>query len=203
MLISLKSLFFPTDRPRGCSNANETANHVPPKVGVRSEEATLRETPADLTKVKTPDSASIELDGLSPFKTALDRWVAEPVDSGEQRQEAANRILKCEKNQETQLDLSNLYLTTLPDVFGWLGQLNALNFLNNCLKSLPDSIGGLQNLQVFSFGGNPLESLPETFAQLKNLKEVHVVCMQQLATFAGSRMNTFRRIKADPVAKMK
>ena len=65
-------------------------------------------------------------------------------------------------------------LTILPDWIGSLSNLKELNVTRNQLTSLPDSIGNLTNLKELSIGGNSLTSLPDSIGNLTNLKTIYV-----------------------------
>ena len=60
--------------------------------------------------------------------------------------EAENRIQKALKNEQTDLDLSDLRLEFLPESLGQLTSLGSLDLSNNQLTDLPESMGRLTKL---------------------------------------------------------
>ena len=72
------------------------------------------------------------------------------------------------------LDLSNNQLASLPDSISQLANLQWLDFSNNQLASLPDSISQLTNLQGLDLSNNQLASLPDSIGQLANLQELYI-----------------------------
>ena len=63
-------------------------------------------------------------------------------------QEALERIEEAARTGATELGLSDLGLTTLPDSLAQLQSLQTLNVGNNQLTALPDSLAQLQSLQT-------------------------------------------------------
>ena len=89
-------------------------------------------------------------------------------------QEALERIEEAARTGATELGLSDLGLTTLPDSLAQLQSLQTLYVHNNQLTALPDSLAQLRNLQVLTAYGNQLKELPGSLAQLQNLQELSV-----------------------------
>lgn len=121
--------------------------------------------------LKTITAISIYNFGIqySPFlipyvqmSISLDKWIAtKPKENYEDRQEAKKRILKCYWNNNTNLYLQNLNLTTLPDCIGNLSNLTYMTVRYNRLSSLPDSIGSLPNLTHLNLACNEFTKMPD------------------------------------------
>ena len=89
---------------------------------------------------------------------ALDAWVAESSPE-EKCAEARAKILYYLKTPAlTSLDLSNLGLKSLPNIFNVQGfkKTTTLNLDNNQLAALPPSFGNLARLTYLDLSGNPL-----------------------------------------------
>src|SRR5262245_20790536 len=84
--------------------------------------------------------------------------------------EAERRIAKAARDQQVELDLSQLGLETLAESVAKLFNLQTLNLNHNQLSSLPDSIAKLSNLQTLILNGNQLSSLPDSITKLSNLQ---------------------------------
>ncbi|MEH1857867.1 MAG: hypothetical protein V7L21_07690 [Nostoc sp.] len=102
-------------------------------------------------------------------------------------------IDRAAKEKWTELDLSGMGLTELPQEIGRLTHLTIL-LLNhsasrcrdfsqrssiissndNNIKSLPSEIGNLTNLQFISIRNNKLTTLPKSFGKLVNLKKLNL-----------------------------
>ncbi|KAI9087588.1 hypothetical protein K1719_030458 [Acacia pycnantha] len=72
------------------------------------------------------------------------------------------------------LDLPGRRLRFLPEAFGRIPGLVALNLSNNLLEVIPDSIAGLQSLEELNVSSNLLESLPDSIGFLQKLKFLKV-----------------------------
>ncbi|KAL6493498.1 hypothetical protein OROGR_032277 [Orobanche gracilis] len=68
------------------------------------------------------------------------------------------------------VDLSGRRLSILPEAFGRLKSLVALNLSNSQLQVVPDSIAGLENLEELNLSSNLLESLPDSIGLLFKLR---------------------------------
>jgi Leucine-rich repeat (LRR) protein len=82
------------------------------------------------------------------------------------------RIEKAKKEQATELDLSNLDLTVLPNELGQLTYLKKLNLSKNNLQVLSGVIGKLKKLEFLNLWSNSLNNLPAEIEQLKALNEI-------------------------------
>ncbi len=88
------------------------------------------------------------------------------------RIEASSRILNCWRGQWKTLDLSYLYLTSLPDAFQPLaGHLQVLLLHNQHFEIWPEEINVLKKLKTLGVAGGRLASLTgmEIFPELKEL----------------------------------
>ena len=99
------------------------------------------------------------------FVADLGAWVAQ-AGPGEQRGEAARRMLASWDHDTETLDLSGLALTQLPAGIGELYQIAQLNFSNNRLTSLPNALNRLEYLDTLRLSNNRLDHLPEVLASL-------------------------------------
>ncbi len=120
-----------------------------------------------------------------------------PGDDSPGMAEARKRIEKARREGSTELSLSRLQLTTLPEALGqltalqtlWLdnnqfttlpealGQLTALQHLRldkNQITTLPDALGQLTALQVLWLHNNQLTTLPEVLGRLHALQMLHL-----------------------------
>ena len=112
-------------------------------------------------------------------------------------QKAIKRIEEAKKNNSTELDLSDLKLTEIPESITDLKNLNKLDFHNNLIKDIPEYIIKLKTLKELyvyenrlteipeyvvelkkirklSFGNNKLCVIPEAISKLNNLKELYL-----------------------------
>jgi hypothetical protein len=83
--------------------------------------------------------------------------------------EAQRRIDEALASGATELDLSGLGLTKLPDSIGQLMNLQNLDVNDNRLTMLPDNIGQLTNLYHLKLINNQLQTLPDSIGNLQNL----------------------------------
>ncbi|KAL1814646.1 hypothetical protein ACET3Z_017220 [Daucus carota] len=99
----------------------------------------------------------------------------EVAEGSEEVNEDVVRILQ-EANQKDveRIDLSDRGVRFLPEAFGKIRTLVALNLSVNQLQLIPDSIAGLENLEELNLSSNMLESLPESIGLLLNLKTLDV-----------------------------
>ncbi len=108
------------------------------------------------------------------FQSNLTDWAAGYRD----RLQARCRILAFLNDPaQSQLNLSSLELTDLPDIFSrraFSSRLKNLNLNNTRLTSLPESFGDLLALQDLCLDNTPLTSLPESFGSLISLQWLHL-----------------------------
>ena len=92
--------------------------------------------------------------------------------------EAERRIEEALQEGATELDLSNLALTEVPESIGQLTQLEKLVLggwskdSQNQLTGLPDEIANLTQLQELNLSYNQFIGLPDAIANLTQLKEL-------------------------------
>ena len=85
-------------------------------------------------------------------------------------QDLMNSEYFIEDNHITKLKLIESNLTTLPESFGNLKNLQELKLVGNKLTKLPKSFGNLKNLSILELNIHNLPSLPENFGNLVNLR---------------------------------
>lgn len=84
-----------------------------------------------------------------------------------------NELLRCPGTRE--LDLSNNYLTDLPEkLFRMCQWIERLSVNNNKITTMPDSIGILRNLKVLNVSNNQLTAIPESIIKVPNLEIIRV-----------------------------
>ncbi|WP_220017443.1 leucine-rich repeat domain-containing protein [Candidatus Rhabdochlamydia oedothoracis] len=115
----------------------------------------------------------------SSCETILKTWV-EKDPRGEDRITAQEKIrallgLSGFQRKET-LDLKNLNLTSLPDIFNnpCFHQLKHLDLSCNQLTTLPESFGNLQALTYLDLTNNQLTTLPASFRKLQALTNLYL-----------------------------
>ena len=74
----------------------------------------------------------------------------------------------------TTLDLSNKYLTVLPEMIGQLTELEELHLDDNQLIELPEIVGQLIKLRSLYLDENQLTELPAWLRNLKLLKQLYL-----------------------------
>jgi len=89
-------------------------------------------------------------------------------------QEAVRRIDRARLDGVTELDLSYMGLTEVPEVLGELTGLQVLNLWENQISSIPEAIGQLTSLQVLFLSGNQISSIPEVLGQLTGLQVLYL-----------------------------
>ncbi len=85
-------------------------------------------------------------------------------------QEALKRIKEAKKGNETELNLSGLALTTVPEEILDLTDLIDLNLSNNLLDLLPENFGKLTKLEELDLSANQFITFPEVIGKLVELK---------------------------------
>ncbi|MES2832702.1 MAG: NEL-type E3 ubiquitin ligase domain-containing protein [Pseudomonadota bacterium] len=102
-----------------------------------------------------------------PFDVVLQRWVCSgPTAEQHSRQRASALLLEAAKTEQSNLNLTGLKLSSLPDVLSSLGSVTSLDLVGNRLTTLPNLPPYLQKL---SATGNRLTSLPELPETLNSL----------------------------------
>ena len=109
----------------------------------------------------------------------LDTWAREDVSGEENRREAEKRIMDFFNHppRNGKLDLSNLELSSLPQIFHadvFTTRLIRLNLYFNKLQSLPEQIGQLQALKDLDIASNKLRSLSVSIGLLQALKNLDI-----------------------------
>ncbi|MBD2157358.1 COR domain-containing protein [Leptolyngbya sp. FACHB-16] len=89
-------------------------------------------------------------------------------------QEAERRIEAAFQEGATELDLSGLGLTEVPEAIASLTQLQSLNLSNNELTELK-AIVSLTQLQELNLSNNELTELPEAIASFTQLQELYLI----------------------------
>ena len=88
--------------------------------------------------------------------------------------EAEKKIEAARRKGATELDLSEMKLTELPESLGQLTQLQSLNLSHNQLTALPESLGQLTQLQSLNLSRNQLTALPKSLEQLTQLQSLNL-----------------------------
>jgi internalin A len=88
--------------------------------------------------------------------------------------EAEKRIQETFKSGATEIYLSKLGLTELPQSIGQLSKLRVLYLHGNRLTTLPESIGQLVQLILLHLENNEITVLPETIGNLHQLKQLYL-----------------------------
>ena len=88
----------------------------------------------------------------------------------EEREKVSNKILDELDNPTRILLLRNHQLTSLPDIFDLLPDLESLDVSGNDLTSLPESIKNLENLKILYLQKNQFTNLPSVLGDLKQLE---------------------------------
>ncbi|MBW4658134.1 MAG: leucine-rich repeat domain-containing protein [Drouetiella hepatica Uher 2000/2452] len=83
--------------------------------------------------------------------------------------EAKRRIQEAISTEATELDLSGLQLTTVPESLGNLVNLTTLYLYENQLATVPEFLGNLVNLRMLFLYNNQLTTVPESLGNLVNL----------------------------------
>jgi hypothetical protein len=111
--------------------------------------------------------------------------------------EAERRIETARRKGATELDLSEMELTELPEAIGQLIHLKVLKLggiswmnENNRLTTLPESLSNLSQLQKLDLSNNQLTTLPESLGNLSKLQELYL-SNNQLTMLPESLGNLF------------
>ena len=88
--------------------------------------------------------------------------------------EAENKIQLALQSGATELDLSNMQLTELPESIGQLTQLTKLDLSDNQLTVLPSLLGQLTQLHNLILFMNNLTDLPDSLSELSELVELSI-----------------------------
>jgi small GTP-binding protein len=91
-----------------------------------------------------------------------------------EKDEVLKVIKEAARNNQTELDLSENKVTTLPAEILRLKKLTQLKLSDNKLTTLPSEIVELKNLTTFYLSGNQLTTLPAEIGTLKNLTELYL-----------------------------
>ena len=83
---------------------------------------------------------------------------------------AEGRIREATRCRATEIDLSGLELSVVPELLGQITGLQALDLRGNQLTALPEWLGQLTGLQTLVLSGNQLTALPESLGQLTGLQ---------------------------------
>jgi len=106
---------------------------------------------------------------VQEFTKSLEKWVSE-AQGDEKRSEAAEKIIEVFKSDSSVLNLSRLYIKSLPEEIGVLTSLKTLNVGGNQLKTLPNNIGNLTSLEVLQVSSNQLTTFPDRMGDLTSLQ---------------------------------
>ncbi len=87
---------------------------------------------------------------------------------------AEEKIEEAQRSGATNLDLSRMQLTELPESLGQLTQLQSLYLGDNQLTSLPEWLNQLTQLQEVYLANNQLTSLPEWLNQFTQLQSLYL-----------------------------
>jgi internalin A len=88
--------------------------------------------------------------------------------------EALQKIVYAKQTSATELSLSGMSLTAIPDAIAQLSQLRNLDVSQNAITNIPDSITYLAGLQSLDFSHNKLSSIPASVTRLSQLKKLEV-----------------------------
>ncbi len=108
---------------------------------------------------------------LSELRKTLDAW-KDPEDSADII-EAKERITNCFKQRLDALDLSFLWLSTLPDVFGGMQHVHYLSIANNHFSEIPQFLTKLVSLKLLNLSNNVLSEVPDFIKKFKQLEFVN------------------------------
>ena len=89
-------------------------------------------------------------------------------------QEALRRIEGARRTSDTELDLSGLGLTAIPDAIVQLPQLQGLDLGVNQISIIPGSITQLSQLTLLGLDQNQISIIPDAIAQLSQLHTLYL-----------------------------
>ncbi len=81
---------------------------------------------------------------------------------------AEEKIEAARRSGATELNLSDMRLTELPESLGRLTQLQSLDLSYSQLTVLPESLGQLTQLQSLDLASNQLTALPESLGRSRS-----------------------------------
>jgi len=113
---------------------------------------------------RTSSESSDELT-TRQFNESLHAWM-QAATPGEDRLEAARRILFCFHEWDAELDLRHLELTRLPECLSELAHLSQLDVSHNRLDRLPEAIEELTSLRVLNLSVNQFDRVPNSLLAL-------------------------------------
>jgi Leucine-rich repeat (LRR) protein len=86
--------------------------------------------------------------------------------------EVEKKIEQAQRLDATELDLSNMNITQLPESIGSLTLVQRIKLQNNRLNELPGSFANLVQLKWLDISNNAITSLPESFTMLWQLEHL-------------------------------
>lgn len=116
------------------------------------------------------------LNSQSPEKNFIDslnKWVSRQRNKTN-AQEASKRILLNYLTKQSELDLSNLGLESLPDSISQLNHLKDLKLSRNYLKEISTSIFKLTNLKSLDLDSNSIKTVSQDIKKLVNLEILNI-----------------------------
>ncbi|CAM4902674.1 unnamed protein product [Rotaria socialis] len=113
---------------------------------------------------------------LSELRQVLEAW-KEPETFADVI-EAKKRIVDCFKQRLDCLDLSFLYLSTLPDVFDGMHHVHYLSIDNNYFSEIPRFLTKLTALKRLNLSSNVLSEVPDFIKEFKQLEFFNAECNQ-------------------------
>ncbi|CAF1633130.1 unnamed protein product [Rotaria magnacalcarata] len=109
---------------------------------------------------------------LSELRLVLEAW-KEPETFADII-EAKERIVDCFKQRLDSLNLSFLYLSTLPDVFDGMQHVHYLSIDNNYFSEIPWFLTKLTSLKRLNISSNVLSEVPDFIKEFKQLEFFNV-----------------------------
>jgi Leucine-rich repeat (LRR) protein len=105
---------------------------------------------------------------------------------------AEKKIEEAQLSNATNLVLTNIGLTEIPDSLRMLTQLRSLNLSNNRLTALPEWIGDLTQLQELRLTSNKISSFPNSLQRKLRFLKFLVVGLEHRIMrihFSASRLD--------------